>query len=143
VKHKGHFSTEEWADSNYGNFTYESINPKNNYNPSQIYEQQKNSEFTTVYVSASNYPANTQLDFRVEADLYYEGQFRVYYDWLDFTGFMINGYIIDQDSGWSSTQTIDLDAIPQFTSEYIILVVVFIVITVLAVALVLSRRKRA
>jgi hypothetical protein len=108
VRHKGYFSQIWTTDYSYGNFTTENINPKNWYTHSTL-EQKKNSEYTTVYYLATGYPADAKIDFQVEAVLNYEGKIRVYSDGLDFTGFMIDGYVSDQESGWSTTQTITND----------------------------------
>jgi hypothetical protein len=63
---------------------------------------------TTAYYLATDYSTNAQLDFQVKAVLNYEGQIRVYSDVYDHTGFMIDGYIFDQESGWSNTQIITI-----------------------------------
>jgi hypothetical protein len=71
-------------------------------------EQKKNSAYTTSSLLAAGFPKDAQLDFQVEAVLYYEGRIKVYQLWYDFTGSIVDGYISDQGSGWSNTQTISL-----------------------------------
>ena len=108
IRYKGHFSKQWTTSYTVANYTMQNINPKNWVTPPPQLIADKNSDYTITAYNTADYPANSTLDFQVMAYTMHDGQIRVFYDQYDFKGFMIQGYVLDDQSDWSPTQTINL-----------------------------------
>ena len=138
IRQKGHFG-EEWAESYY----YEEQNPYKLLSMSD-------SEYTVLslhpcYPSASqDYEPGDQVDFQVEAILYYDTMVRVYDRLFDFVGHLELRKVIYDRSGWSETQTLTITA-PESTTDQLNIILtgaLILIPLVTAIGLLVYFRKR-
>lgn len=75
---------------------------------SHMCPQASNSEYTTLSVSAEDYPSDAQIDVQVRAYLGYDSQVFVPGGGISDHGHYEDAIVLDETSDWSETQTITL-----------------------------------
>jgi hypothetical protein len=100
---KGHFSDDWSSRYSYGsNLTYDQASSQ------FALKQNETSQYTTAIFPANYYAAKSQVDFRVQAVIMYDGLVKVYNsdDWVDLSYHLEKGYVFGETGDWSSIQTI-------------------------------------
>jgi hypothetical protein len=84
---KGHFEEGNWEDT-------------------VLRREQSEGEYTTISFKSS-YPPNSQIDIRIIAEIFHDGQ-QIVWGAAMATHEIINGYVFDISSDWSQIQTLNL-----------------------------------
>jgi hypothetical protein len=107
IASKGHFE-DEWS----GHYSYESNLTFSQGASKYALKQNENSQFTTAIFLANYYPAQSQVDFRVQTVVMHDGLVKVYNSdiWIDLSYHLEPGYVYGETGDWSNTQTITIPA---------------------------------